>query len=281
LPPKAFFSGPGLDRADAARADPARIEEFAKSPAAKELVWSDGLPAIGDDGLLQWRQLTRPGLFLGLDRDSPRFSPVPDEIASGPGAFMLAATLSSYDAPIFAAALSLARWHSAHRFCARCGSETQPDRGGWSRRCADCAAEHFPRVDPVVIMLAEHDGSILLGRQHHYPPRRYSALAGFVEVGETIEDAVARELYEEAGIAVADVAYVASQPWPFPSSLMVGCTSRSLGSKLTVDRGELEDARWFSRAEVEAAVAERPDSVFQAPPRHAIARTLLEHWLAS
>jgi NAD+ diphosphatase len=281
LPPDVFFSGPGLDRADAARADPAQIEAFTKSPAAKELMWSEGLPAIGPDGSLRWRELSQPALFLGLDGDSPRFSPLPNEIASGPGAFMLAATLSSPDAPIFAAALSLARWHSRHRFCANCGAETQLVRGGWSRRCPSCSAEHFPRVDPVVIMLAEHDGRILLGRQYHYPPRRYSALAGFVEVGETIEDAVARELGEEAGIHVIDVAYVASQPWPFPSSLMVGCTARSLSDTLVIDHGELEDARWFTREEVEAAVAERPDAVFQAPPPHAIARTLLEHWLAS
>jgi NAD+ diphosphatase len=281
LPPDVFFSGPGLDRADAARADPAQIEAFTKSPAAKELMWSEGLPAIGPDGSLRWRELSQPALFLGLDGDSPRFSPLPNEIASGPGAFMLAATLSAPDAPIFAAALSLARWHSRHRFCANCGAETQLVRGGWSRRCPSCSAEHFPRVDPVVIMLAEHDGRILLGRQYHYPPRRYSALAGFVEVGETIEDAVARELGEEAGIHVIDVAYVASQPWPFPSSLMVGCTARSLSDTLVIDHGELEDARWFTREEVEAAVAERPDAVFQAPPPHAIARTLLEHWLAS
>ena len=281
MPLKAFFSGPGLDRADAARADPARLREFARSPAAKELVWSDGLPAMAEDGSLKWRELSQPGLFLGLQQDSPHFSPLPDTIASGPGAFMLAATLNASDAPIFAAALSLARWHSAHRFCARCGSESEIVRGGWSRRCPDCSAEHFPRVDPVVIMLAEHDGKILLGRQPHYPPARYSALAGFVEVGETIEDAVARELYEEAGIHVTDVAYVASQPWPFPSSLMVGCTARSPSDKLTVDHGELDDARWFTRDEVAAAVAEQPDSSFQAPPRHAIARTLLEHWLAS
>jgi NAD+ diphosphatase len=172
LPPDVFFSGPGLDRADAARADPAQIEAFTKSPAAKELMWSEGLPAIGPDGSLRWRELSQPALFLGLDGDSPRFSPLPNEIASGPGAFMLAATLSAPDAPIFAAALSLARWHSRHRFCANCGAETQLVRGGWSRRCPSCSAEHFPRVDPVVIMLAEHDGRILLGRQYHYPPRR-------------------------------------------------------------------------------------------------------------
>ncbi len=281
MPPDAFFSGPGLDRADFARADPARIEAFANATTAKELVWTDGLPAIGPDGSLQWQDLGEADLFLGLDGGSPRFTALPGEIAAGPGAFMMAATLSAAEAPIFAAALSLARWHSRHRFCANCGAETGLFRGGWSRRCPACTAEHFPRVDPVVIMLAEHGGRILLGRQYHYPPGRYSALAGFVEVGETIEDAVARELREEAGIDVADVRYVASQPWPFPSSLMVGCTARSPGAALIVDHGELEDARWFTREEVEAAVAGSPDSAFQPPPPHAIARTLLEHWLAS
>jgi NAD+ diphosphatase len=130
-------------------------------------------------------------------------------------------------------------------------------------------------------MLAEHEGKLLLGRQHHYPPGRYSALAGFVEVGETIEDAVARELKEEAGIEVADVTYVASQPWPFPSSLMVGCTSRALSDELTIDFAELEHACWFTRDEVAAAIEGREHAPFLPPPRHAIARTLLERWLAA
>jgi NAD+ diphosphatase len=136
-------------------------------------------------------------------------------------------------------------------------------------------------VDPVVIMLAEHDGRLLLGRQPQYPPGRYSALAGFLEVGETIEAAVARELFEEAGVTVSDIRYVASQPWPFPSSLMIGCTAKALDDRLTIDATELEDARWFTRAEVAAALAGDPDTVFIAPPHFAIARTLLEHWLSS
>src|SRR4030095_8800085 len=130
-------------------------------------------------------------------------------------------------------------------------------------------------------MLAEHDGRLLLGRQPHYPPGRYSALAGFVEPGETIEAAVARELKKEAGIDVADVRYVASQPWPFPSSLMIGCRARALGDALTIDFNELDDARWYSRPEVAAAVAGERDAAFLAPPRYAIARTLLDDWLAA
>jgi NAD+ diphosphatase len=130
-------------------------------------------------------------------------------------------------------------------------------------------------------MLAEHAGRLLLGRQPHYPPGRYSALAGFVEVGETIEAAVARELFEEAGVRVRNVRYVASQPWPFPSSLMIGCHADSEGDALTIDRAELDDARWFTRDQVAAALAAVPDAAFQPPPKAAIARTLLERWLAA
>ena len=130
-------------------------------------------------------------------------------------------------------------------------------------------------------MLAEHEGRLLLGRQPQYLPGRYSALAGFLEPGESIEAAVARELREEAGIAVGDVTYVASQPWPFPSSLMIGCHARAVSDELTVDLTELDDARWFTREEIEAAISGEADASFQPPPRFAIARTLLEHWLAA
>ncbi len=276
-----FFAGPGLDRADSARADTERLEQLASDPLARELVWSDGIPAIGEDGALQWRYVSDPSLFLGIDAGSPRFSAIQDEVAAGPSVFSQIGNLSQNAAPIFAAALSLARWHSRHRFCANCGNSSAIVRGGWSRRCQECDAEHYPRVDPVVIMLAEHDGRLLLGRQYHYPPGRYSALAGFVEVGETVEDAVAREIREEAGIEVAGVTYVASQPWPFPSSLMIGCTAQALDDALTVDLAELEDARWFTRDEVKSALEGVDGAPFQAPPRHAIARTLLERWLAA
>jgi NAD+ diphosphatase len=130
-------------------------------------------------------------------------------------------------------------------------------------------------------MLAEHDGRLLLGRQPHYPPGRFSALAGFVEPGETVEAAVAREFMEEAGIAVADVRYVASQPWPFPSSLMIGCRAQALSDQLTIDFTELDDERWFTRQEVAASISGDPDAPFLPPPRWAIARTLLEDWLAA
>jgi NAD+ diphosphatase len=130
-------------------------------------------------------------------------------------------------------------------------------------------------------MLAEHDGRLLLGRQPQYPPGRYSALAGFLEVGENLEAAVARELFEEAGIRVTNIRYVASQPWPFPSSLMIGCHAEAIGDALAIDRAELDDARWFTREEVAAALEGAPGATFQPPPKAAIARTLLEHWLAA
>ena len=279
--PEPFFSGPGIDRADQLRFDEDELRRIAQSPAAVELVWTDGLPALSDNGRLQLQPAQSTALFLGLDSDAPVFSALQDEFADAWKAFGLMAIMDDRDAPLFAAALSLARWHARHRFCANCGQSTEIVRGGWSRRCPECSAEHFPRVDPVVIMIAEHDGRLLLGRQPHYPVGRYSALAGFLEVGENLEAAVARELKEEAGIDVDRVTYVASQPWPFPSSLMICCHAIARDDTLTIDRNELEDARWFGREEIAEALSASPSASFQPPPRAAIARTLLEHWLAA
>jgi NAD+ diphosphatase len=151
-------------------------------------------------------------------------------------------------------------------------------RGGWGRKCASCNAEHFPRVDPVVIMLAECAGRVLVGRQGGFPPGFFSALAGFVEPGESLEEAVARELFEEAGIRVSDVTYVASQPWPFPSSLMIGCRAVATDPALTLDTTEIEAAMWVNKTEVRAALAGDMGAPFLAPPSLAIARHLLEEW---
>ena len=279
MPPEPFFSGAGIDRADVLRADPAQVAELGRSASARQLAWRDGLPAIGDDGRLVWEGVSTPDLFLGLQDGEPRFSATEQPHSNARAAFDTMGTLAPADAPLFAAALSLAWWHSRHVFCANCGHDSVIERGGWSRRCPSCSAQHFPRVDPVVIMLAEHDGSLLLGRQPQYPEGRYSALAGFLEPGESIEAAVARELKEEAGIDVTEVTYTASQPWPFPSSLMIGCQARALGQELTVDFTELDDARWFTREEVRAALSGEAEAAFLPPPRFAIARTLLDHWL--
>jgi NAD+ diphosphatase len=281
LPPEVFFDGPGLHRADQLRAEPERLEALARAGDARQLVWADGLPALDVEGRLCWEEVQDPALFLGLDGERPCFSPV----AAGGGdlraQFGALAHLSAAEAPLFAAATSLAAWHRGHAFCAACGTASAIVRGGWSRKCEACGAEHYPRVDPVVIMLATHEGRVLLGRQPRFPPRRYSALAGFVEVGESIEAAVARELFEEAGVRASGVRYVASQPWPFPSSLMIACTAEVGSAALTVDHSELEDARWFGREEVEAAMTGAVDASFVAPPSFAIAHSLLAHWLAA
>jgi len=279
LPPEPFFSGPGLDRADHLRANETELRRLADHPGALELVWNDGFPALDSDGRLELRPAGNSEFFLGLRDGVPVFSSFQDEFADPWKAFSLMAILDARDAPVLAGALSLARWHSRHRFCANCGQLSHVVRGGWSRRCSECGAEHFPRVDPVVIMIAEHDDRLLLGRQPQYPPGRYSALAGFVEVGENLEAAVARELKEEAGIDVSDVTYVASQPWPFPSSLMIGCHAKASSDELTIDTNELEDARWFTREEISEGLSGSASASFQPPPPAAIARTLLEHWV--
>jgi NAD+ diphosphatase len=281
LPPDIFFAGPGLDRADQLREQPELIAELAAAPGARQLVWSEGLPALDEQGFLRWTRVDEPALFLGLDGERACFSAVGAEGGDLRVQFGALAHLSAADAPLFAAAVSLSAWHRRHLFCANCGAPSEMVRGGWSRRCGACGGDHYPRVDPVVIMLAEHEGRVLLGRQPRFPPGRYSALAGFVEVGEAIEDAVARELFEEAGVRVKDVRYVASQPWPFPSSLMIACTAIADDGALTIDRTELDDARWFSREEVEAAMGGADGAAFIAPPPFAIAHSLLAHWLAA
>ena len=282
LPPDPFFAGEGLDRADHLRARPEEIAALRGQPDALQLVWVEGAPAIDEQGKLLWQAIEgSPPLFLGLNQASPRFSALPggNAPATAYAHFQLLGLLDAVDAPTFAAALSLANWHRRHGHCSVCGSITEPNRGGWSRICVACGSEHYPRVDPVVIMLAEHEGRLLLGRQPQYPPGRYSALAGFVEPGESMEAAVARELKEEAGIDVRGVRYICSQPWPFPNSLMIGAWAEAMDDSLTIDANELDDARWFSREQVVAALAGATDASFQPPPRSAIARTLLEAWV--
>ncbi|RKP47712.1 NAD(+) diphosphatase [Pararobbsia silviterrae] len=167
-------------------------------------------------------------------------------------------------------------WHARHRFCANCGSASRVTAAGWRRECDACGAQHFPRVDPVVIMLAIDGDRCLLGRQARFAPGMYSALAGFLEPGETIEDAVRREVHEEAGVHCTHVAYFASQPWPFPSSLMIGCFARAGDTEITVDTTELEDARWFTRDEVRAMLDGTHAKGLSAPKPFAIAHHLLK-----
>ena len=281
------FTGARLDRADRLRTDPEAFAAAIADPRATCLLLDGIDPVPGSGGGLMWEALDpadeRALLLLGIDDSgAPRFV---REAHGGARVdarsrtvMRLLPMLSPEEAALYGGARSLVDWHARHRFCAVCGSPTELFRGGWGRRCASCGAEHFPRVDPVVIMLAEYDGRVLLGRQPGFPPGFFSALAGFVEPGESLEEAVARELFEEAGIAVSDVSYVASQPWPFPSSLMIGCRAVARGAALTIDTTELDAAMWVDRAEVRAALAGDMGASFMAPPPLAIARYLLEDW---
>jgi NAD+ diphosphatase len=169
-------------------------------------------------------------------------------------------------------------WHARRRFCSNCGSPNEVAAAGWRRECKVCKMQHFPRTDPVVIMLAVDGDACLLGRQPRFPKGMYSALAGFLEPGETIEAAVRREIQEEAGVDCGEVRYFASQPWPFPSSLMIGCFAQARSRALEVDRVELEDARWFSREEALALLERRHPDGLVAPIPMAIAHHLLKRW---
>lgn len=239
--------------------------------------------------------LMRPGattIFLGTHRTTPHFavdvSAAPDPANDGPlaglGLFAdlrtVAEEIDPGDAAILAQAKSLIDWHQRHGFCANCGTATVLADAGYKRYCEACNTEHFPRTDPVVIMLALHGDTCLLGRQAKWPEGFYSALAGFIEPGETIEEAVARELTEEAGIKIGDVMFHSTQPWPYPSSLMIGCYANATTTEVVLDQNELSDARWFTREEARAALS-RGSPNLRLPPPLAIAHQLVKSWVES
>lgn len=282
------FTGSRLDRADALRGDPAAVAALAADPAARLLTLDGYDPVATDGGRLGWEPMPADAsdvALLGLLDGAPRFLAIPSPAPAARRTahlFNILDRLVPEDAATYAAARSLADWHARHHYCANCGAPTAPFRAGWGRRCGPCATDHFPRTDPVVIMLAEigegEGAEVLVGRQHAFPPGRYSALAGFVEVGESIEEAVSREIGEEAGVRTGAVRYVASQPWPFVSSLMIACVARAESRAITLDTTELEDAMWVTRADVRAALAGDPAAPFLAPPPYAIANTLFRRW---
>ncbi|MGE5721247.1 MAG: NAD(+) diphosphatase [Sphingomonadales bacterium] len=282
------FVGVTLDRADHLRFDVEKIAALAGADKARLMSLAGTDPLLGEDGRLAWRPvggqpLTAADLiFLGLDGDRPLFAPIapPADESTRPPVFILLGAMHPEDLGLWGMARSLIAWHARHRFCSNCGAATLPNRAGWARKCDACGAEHFPRVDPVVIMLAEYDGKVLVGRQSRFPPRSFSALAGYVEHGESIEEAVARELKEEAGITVSNVRYLVSQPWPLSGALMIACLADADSDAITVDPHELETAMWVDRAGVLAALAGDPDAPFVPPPHYAIANTLLRRWSA-
>jgi NAD+ diphosphatase len=305
------FADSGLDRAATLRADP---EGLAAALAGGRVVpiWR-GKPLIVAGQALGWLPADHPALalgsapvFLGLDGTVPRFAQDISDWSPEAGAEAVQAAfydtslqghpalpedhlfaelrgamlqLSLRDAELAATAKALVQWHRSHRFCSQCGAASEPAQAGWQRRCPACGAGHFPRTDPVVIMLVTRHNRALLGRSPGWPEGMYSCLAGFVEPGETVEAAVRREVAEETGVPVGAVRYHASQPWPFPASLMLGCSAEALGDTITLDPVELEDAIWIPREEMLTVMAGAHPRIRPAR-RGAIAHALISAWLA-
>jgi NAD+ diphosphatase len=274
------FSGAALERAPNKRRDDAWVAAQRARPEAGSLVLSERGLWIEDGRLL----LVSPGadaVFLGLAGDRPLFAAEGEPDRGRPAGLREAATeLPPEDAALGAYAASLLSWHRRHRFCANCGAPTETADGGHERRCPACGAHHFPRTDPVVIVrVVDQADRLLLGRQASWPEGRFSVLAGFVEPGETLEEAVRREVLEESGVIVGAASYVASQPWPFPSSLMIGFNAVATGGTPRPGDGELQEVRWFEREEIEAAAAGRGDVVLSPP--YSISRRLIDGWLAA
>ena len=304
------FAGSFLDRADHLRGDEAEIARrlsdhatlvlpfwrgkplFDLYESGPRLSWVSALDALISDG-------PEAPVFMGLDDDGlahfaadVSYIAPPDE---KPAEFVDRRTLDlsdtrkfvdlraimgeidHRDAGIAAAAKGIFEWRATHGFCANCGGENTVGASGWRMDCPSCGRQHFPRTDPVVIMLILDGDRVLLGRQEIWPEKMYSLLAGFMEPGETVEEAVRREVMEEAGVPVGEVRYVTSQPWPFPASLMIGCAGVALSSEIDISREELEDAMWVSKAELKEALAGRSDRI--APARKgAVAQVILRCW---
>lgn len=295
------FAGNPLDRAGDRRGSPEWIAEQRAHPDATALVFWRGEVLVEDYGgadRLAYLRLDmaeeaagREGLFQGLWRDAPVFAVEftgSADPTTGPlhglGRFQemrgAGALLPAAEAGMAATAKSLLDWHEHHGFCSKCGQASEVADGGWKRVCPACATQHFPRVNPVTIMLPVFGDRCLLGRQAAWPRGRMSALAGFVEPGESIEEGCARELKEEAGLTAVRVAYHSSQPWPFPSSLMIGLIAEVADDDAAPDQTELEAVRWFTRDELRRVLEtdEGWDGV-KPPPPLAIARTLMQAWV--
>jgi NAD+ diphosphatase len=277
------FAGAGLDRASVGRRDPSWLAARRAEPEARSLVLSDAGVWV-ENGRLLLIEPDGDSVFLGIDGRRPLFAV--DATGAEPGRGRAAglreaaSELPAAEAALGAYAASLLSWHRRHRYCANCGAPTEPRDGGHQRDCPSCTASHFPRTDPVVIVrVTDAADRLLLGRQARWPPGRFSVLAGFVEPGETLEEAVGREVLEESGVEVGEVEYVASQPWPFPSSLMIGFTARAIGGEPRPGDDELSEVRWFERPEVEAAARGR--GALALSPPYSISRQLIDGWLAT
>ncbi len=298
--PRNPYSSAEIDRASHERENEERMIELASSGAArfvpidteKNLVKTGGNPEpVFLQGMMARAVVNQADhhIFLGYVEGTPYFAvdvTGKDVPLKDLGEFVdlrqVGALLFAREGSILAYARGMTYWHRRHRYCGVCGASTTVTRGGHVRRCTNesCKTEHFPRTDPVVIMLVTAGDKCLMGRQSQFPPTMWSCLAGFVEAAETIEQAVQREILEEAGIQCTDVRYYMTQPWPYPSSLMIGCTARATTTDITVDRNELEDARWFTRDEAVSMLAKTHADGLTGPHPVAIAHHLLANWIA-
>jgi NAD+ diphosphatase len=295
------FGGNPLDRVSQRRNDSGWVASLLEHPdtqilplhGLKPQIRHSSAAALDWQSLPPWRPLIDGGstlillgmrdarAYFALDATSADMPPDGDSVVMDARA--AAATIDGGEAAILAEARSLIDWHDRHRFCAKCGTPSKITSGGWMRLCPNCRAHHFPRVDPVVIMLAVSGERCLLGRGHRRPGARFSCLAGFMEPGETLEEAVRREVFEESGIRIGRVRYLASQPWPFPSSLMMGFLGEALTEEITIDPEELAEVRWFGREEVRAMVERsRSDDPIPGlptlPPPLAIGHQIARRW---
>ncbi len=274
------FAGEALDRAGQHRRDEAWLAARRADPGARVVAASsEGVVVEGElPRMLRVDELPDGAELVLLGVDGDGHAVFAADVGDGfPGERRglrdLAQVVSQADGGLLAHAVALLNWHRRHGFCANCGARTEIREAGHIRRCPNCGADHHPRTDPVVIMLVTDGDRVVLGRQAHWPHGRYSALAGFVEPGESLEEAVAREVREECGVRVADVRYRSSQPWPFPTSLMLGFTARWEADEPVIRDGELEDVRWFTRGDLLGGGV-------LLPPPEAIARRLVDEWLA-
>ncbi len=294
------FANTQLDRAAHLRDNAMLISALeGQAQARAYVIYRDSVLVTRDNGVATSRiapALARDigaepdAIFIGMEGDTPLFafairSNAAEQATSDVRTFadlrMMAVegTVPMHEIGPLAAAKSLVHWHGRHRYCANCGAATHIKKAGWQRDCPMCEAQHFPRTDPVVIMLVTHGDKCLLGRQSRFPPGMWSCLAGFVEPGETIDDAVRREVVEEAGLRCGSITYLGSQPWPYPSSLMIGCIAGALNEEIIVDSNELEDARWFSREEIRLIREHNHPQLIFTPHSFAIAHHLIKHWV--
>jgi NAD+ diphosphatase len=305
MPPAFAYAGSRLERAAALRGEDDALAAM-QDARSRCYVVSGELILMKADGELhdplfsfaEARALGEPQVIvlLGLEDNAPRFgialdAGIAEALKSREGfaatdlrSIAVGGLVDAAHLPPLAEAKALVGWHARHRFCPNCGQPTVPTQAGWRRDCPSCKAAHFPRTDPVVIMLVIAGERCVLGRSPRFAKTMWSCLAGFCEPGESIEEAVSREVKEEVGIVCARVTYFASQPWPFPSSLMIGCHARALTHDIVIDKSEIEEARWFERAELALMLERRHPQGLTAPPHIAIAhhiiRDFVEHGAA-